>query len=41
MVYVSKVVKSMRRQNLETQGMEIVWIQIKISKRKLLIGNVY
>ena len=38
MVYVSEVVKSMRRQDLEAEGMEIVWIQIKTN---LLIGNVY
>ena len=41
MVYVSEVVKSMRRHDLEEEGMEIVWIQIKMSKRSLLIGNVY
>ena len=38
MVYVSEVVKSMRRHDLEEEGM---WIQIKMSKRSLLIGNVY
>ena len=40
-VYMSEAVKSMRRQDLEEEGMEIVWIQIKMSKRSLLIGNVY
>ena len=37
---MSEVVKSMRRKKLEAERMEMVRIQIKMSKRNLL-GNVY
>ena len=41
MVYVSDDVKSTRRCDLEGEDMEVMWIQVKMKKRHVLIGNVY
>ena len=40
-VYVSDDVKGMRRHDLENDEIEAVWIQVKMRRRHVLIGNVY
>ena len=40
-VYVSDDVKGMRRHDLENDEMEVVWIQVKMRRRQVLVGNVY
>ena len=40
-VYVSDDVKSVRRYDLEEEGIEALWIQVKIRKLQVLICNVY
>ena len=41
LVYVSECVTSIRRSDLEDTDLEILWIEVKLRKTKLLICNVY
>ena len=40
-VYVSDDVKSVRRYDLEEEGVEALWIQVKMKKLQVLICNMY
>lgn len=40
-VYVSDDVKSARRYDLEEEGVEALWIQVKMRKLQVLICNMY
>ena len=41
LVYVSECVTSIRQSDLEDTDLEILWIEVKLRKTKLLICNVY
>lgn len=42
LVYLSEELKGMRRPDLEIDdNMEIVWLQVKVKRKHILIGNVY
>ena len=41
MVYVSNDVKAVRRGDLEEVGIEALWIEVKTSKKRMLVCNVY
>ena len=41
MVFVSNTVKGVRRCDLESEEIEVVWVQVKLKRKSVLIGNVY
>ena len=41
LVYISEDVRSVRRQNLEDEGTETMWIEVRMRKRWVLICNLY
>ena len=41
MVYVSEGVKSLRREDLENDFLEVLWVQVKTKLGQMLVGNVY
>ena len=40
-VYLTKGLKRVRQHDLESDRIEILWIEVKSRKRNILIGNVY
>jgi hypothetical protein len=41
MIFVSNTVKGVRRCDLESEEIEVVWVQVKLKSKSVLIGNVY
>ena len=41
LVYVAKGFRSKRRPDLEKSGLEAIWVELRVNKRTLLLGNVY
>lgn len=41
LVYVSEDVKCVRRQDLEGNWIEALWLEVKLKKKKLLVCNIY
>lgn len=41
LVYISEDVRSFRRQDLEDEGIEAMWIEVRMRKRWVLICNLY
>ena len=41
LVYVPEACRSKRREDLEVSEIEIVWVEIRLNKRAILLGNIY
>lgn len=41
LVYVTDKCRSRRRNDLEEDGVEILWVEVRMNQRTLLLGNMY
>lgn len=41
LIFASDNIKSARRRDLEVAGIELIWVEVRIAGRCLLVGNVY
>ena len=41
LVYIPEQSRSRRRADLEIEGVEVVWVEIQLHKRVVLLGNIY
>lgn len=41
LVFVSNIIKSVKRMDLEVEGVELIWVEVTVSGRHFLVGDVH